>query len=93
MRAHAYVHVGHNDIVHCVSKSFFVGFFVLGRFRLLSPDACHDRGAPIFCLILPLNLGAKDLSRKTNLEKNKTAINTPRRMKNPMAYEVHDENQ
>ena len=45
-------------------------------------DACYDRGAPLFSLILPLNLGAQDLSQKLMQRK----IKLLHRMKNAMAY-------
>ena len=48
----------------------FMDIFSLRMFK----DACHDRGAPFFFLILLLNLGAYDLSKaKTDLEKTKAA--------------------
>ena len=41
------------------------------RSQIPRTDACYDRGGPLFFLILPLNLGAQDLSKaKTDLEKN-----------------------
>ena len=36
-------------------------------------DACYDGGAPLFFLILPLNLGAKDLPQKPIRRKNQAA--------------------
>ena len=34
------------------------------RYKNAKKDACYDRDAPLFFLILPLKLGAKDLFRK-----------------------------
>ena len=53
------------SVVACVHGSSIVAPLV--------PDACYDRGARLFFLILPLNSGAKDLSQKTDLVKNKTS--------------------
>ena len=50
------------------------------RYIGITDDACYDRGALLF-LILPLNLGAQDLSQNTDLEKNKKLLP----MYNPVA--------
>ena len=46
------------------------------RVRIAKIEARYDRGGPLFFLILPLDLGAQDLSaEKTDLmEKTKTAV-------------------
>ena len=55
-----------------------------GNTVTLAYDACFDRGAPLFFLILPLDSGAEDLSQKTDLEKKEKSY----RMKNPTALGI-----
>ena len=52
-------------------------------------DACYDRGAPLFFLVLLLNLGAQDLSQKLIWKKIKLVPDG----KSRMTYsQLHDKN-